>query len=55
MFLKLQKQTVFISGILITSQRSTLKKRRKQLRAIRKGFTDKNELEEGETYGYGQF
>ena len=32
-----------------------VKKRRKQLRAIRKGFTDKNELEEGETYGYGQF
>ena len=30
-------------------------KRRKQLRAIRKGFADKNELEEGETSGYGQF
>ena len=32
-----------------------VKKRRKQLRAINKGFADKNELEEGETSGYGQF
>ena len=32
-----------------------VKKRRKQLRAIRKGFADKNKLEEGERYGYGQF
>ena len=30
-------------------------KRRKKLRAIRKGFNDKNALEEGETYGYGAF
>ena len=28
-----------------------VKKRLKQLRAIRKGFADKNELEKGETYG----
>ena len=32
-----------------------VKKRHKQLRAIRKWFADKNELEEGETYGHGQF
>ena len=32
-----------------------VKKKRKQLRATRKGFADKKELEEGETYGYGQF
>ena len=27
----------------------------KNTRAQRKGFDDKNELEEGETYGYGAF
>ena len=31
-----------------------VKKRLKQLRAIRKGFADKNDLEEGETWEYGQ-
>ena len=31
-----------------------VKKRLKQLRAIRKGFADNNDLEEGETWEYGQ-
>ena len=31
------------------------KKRRKKLRGIRKGFDDKNALEEGETYSSGAF
>ena len=30
-----------------------VKKRRKQLRVIKNGFADKNELEEGKTYRYG--
>ena len=33
----------------------TEKKRRKKRRAIRKGYEDKNTMEEGETYGYGAF
>lgn len=32
-----------------------VKKRRKKLRAIRKGFNDRNELDEGETYASGAF
>ena len=32
-----------------------IKQRRKTLRAVRKGFNDKNEQEEGETYGSGAF
>ena len=31
------------------------KRRRKKRRAIRKGFADKNEAEEGEVYGAGMF
>ena len=30
-----------------------VKKRRNQLRVIKNGFADKNELEEGKTYRYG--
>ena len=32
-----------------------VKQRCKQLRVIKKGFAGKNELEGGETYGYGHF
>ena len=48
------------AGILRVKQanrKSTnkVKLRRKTLRAVRKGFNDKNEQEEGETYGSGAF
>ena len=32
-----------------------VKQKRKTLGAVRKGFNDKNEQEEGETYGSGAF
>ena len=46
-----------ICRVKLANRKSTnkVKQRRKTLRAVRKGFNDKNEQEEGETYGSGAF
>ena len=46
-----------ICRVKLANRKSTnkVKQRRKTLRAVRKGFNDKNEQEEGETYGSEDF
>lgn len=56
-FTKVLSQKCDIKRIKHANLKSTekCKNRRKRLRGIRKGFKDKEEQEEGQVYGYGQF